>query len=113
VSRSDAELVRDALDHLRMLRHHVDRSDLSDETVADAVSLRLAAAIESLSTASEALRDRVFGDQWPIVWATRNRSALGYAHVDLAIIRATVEQDLPRLEMPSGQSWVALAARVR
>jgi predicted small metal-binding protein len=52
VTRSDRELVRDALEHIRMLHHHLERLDLADETVADAVSLRLAAAIESLSTAS-------------------------------------------------------------
>jgi uncharacterized protein with HEPN domain len=98
VSRSDAELVDDAREHLRTMRLHLHRSDMSDQTVADAVSLRLAAAIESLSTASQDLRDRVFGDQWPIVWATRNRIAHGYAFVDLAIIRATVEQDLPLFE---------------
>lgn len=32
------------------------------------------------------------------MWATRNRIAHGYAHVDLTIIRATVEQDLPGVE---------------
>ncbi len=98
MSRSDRELVADALEHLRMLHHHLDRADLADETVADAVSLRLAAAIESLSGASREVRDRVFGEQWSNVWATRNRIAHGYAHVDIAIIRATVELDLPGVE---------------
>ncbi len=98
MSRSDSELVSDALEHIRRLHEHLDRSDLADQTVADAVSLRLAAAIESLSSASQSLRDRVFGDQWPSVWATRNRIAHGYSYVDLAIIRATVEQDLPHVE---------------
>jgi uncharacterized protein with HEPN domain len=81
-----------------MLHHHLERSDLGDETVADAVSLRLAAAIESLAAASQDLRERVFGDSWPSVWATRNRIAHGYAHVDLAIIRLTIETDLPDVE---------------
>jgi uncharacterized protein with HEPN domain len=98
VSRSDTELVRDALEHLRVLHLHLERSDMSDQIVADAVSLRLAAAIEALSTASQPLRDRAFGDEWPIIWATRNRIAHGYAHIDLSIIRATVEQDLPQFE---------------
>jgi uncharacterized protein with HEPN domain len=98
MSRSDDELVGDALEHLRMLHHHLERADLADETVADAVSLRLAATIESLSAASPPLRDRVFGDQWSIVWATRNRIAHGYAHINLTIIRATIEQDLPHIE---------------
>ncbi|TAL45347.1 MAG: DUF86 domain-containing protein [Salinibacterium sp.] len=81
-----------------MLHSHLDRADMSDQVVADAVSLRLAAAIEAISTASLDLRDRVFGDQWPVVWATRNRIAHGYAFVDLNIIRATVEQDLPQFQ---------------
>ncbi len=29
---------------------------------------------------------------------TRNRIAHGYAHIDVRIIRATVDQDLPQLE---------------
>lgn len=98
MSRSDRELVGEALEHIRMLRQHLDRSDLGDETVADAVSLRLAAAIESPSTASQSLRDRVFGEGWPSVWATRNRIAHGYAHIGLAIIRSTIEKDLPEVE---------------
>jgi uncharacterized protein with HEPN domain len=98
MTRSDHELVGDALEHIRMLHHHLERLDLADETVADAVSLRLAAAIESLSTTSEGLRERVFGDEWAIVWATRNRIAHGYAHIDVRIVRATVDQDLPQLE---------------
>jgi signal transduction histidine kinase len=65
VSRTDAELVADALDHLRVLRNHLDQSSIDDQTIADAVSLRLAAAIESVSAASHDLRDRLFGDLWP------------------------------------------------
>jgi uncharacterized protein with HEPN domain len=98
VSRTDEELVLDALEHIRMLHLQLERSDLADHTVADAVSLRLAASIESISIASQSLRDRVFGDQWPIVWATRNRIARGYAYIDLAIIRTTIEKDLPDIE---------------
>jgi uncharacterized protein with HEPN domain len=98
VSRTDAELVSDALEHLRVLHRHLQQSAINEQTVADAVSLRLAAAIESMSVASQALRDRLFGDQWPIMWATRNRIAHGYAFIDLTIIRATVQQDLPAFE---------------
>ena len=98
MSRTDTEIIFDALEHLRVLHLHLERSNISDQTVADAVSLRLAAAIESMSMASQELRDRLFGDQWPIMWATRNRIAHGYAYIDLAIIRSTVEQDLPAFE---------------
>ena len=98
MTRSDGELIRDALDHFRVLHLHMNRADLADQTVADAVSLRLGSAIESLSACSPGVRDRVFGGEWAVAWATRNRIAHGYAYVDLDIIRATVEHDLPRIE---------------
>lgn len=98
MSRSDDELVHDALDHIDVLRRHLDRGDLADETVADAISLRLSAAIEAISETSIEFRDRNFGEDWKIIWATRNRIAHGYAYVDLAIIQDTVEQDLPDFE---------------
>jgi uncharacterized protein with HEPN domain len=98
VSRTDQELVREALEHLAVLRRHLERGDLADETVADAVSLRLAASIESLSRTSDRLRLRAFGTMWPAMWATRNRIAHGYAHIALEIIEQTVSLDLPALE---------------
>ncbi len=52
MSRTDEELIRDALDHIEALKRHLTRGDLDDETVADAVSLRLAAAIEAVAEAS-------------------------------------------------------------
>ncbi|WP_448003080.1 HepT-like ribonuclease domain-containing protein [Agromyces bauzanensis] len=81
-----------------MLKRHLLRADLSDETVVDAVSLRLAAAIEAVSEASADFRRRTFGDDWKIIWATRNRIAHGYAYIDLGIIRDTVDHDLPEFE---------------
>jgi len=41
MSRSDDELIAESLDHLAALRRHMDRGDLNDETVVDAVALRL------------------------------------------------------------------------
>jgi uncharacterized protein with HEPN domain len=94
VSRSDEELVADALTHLAVLRLHLTRGDLDDQTIADAVSLRLAASIESIARSSEALRARAFGDDWSLIWATRNRIAHGYAFIDMSIVAATVADDL-------------------
>lgn len=109
MSRSDEEHVRDALDHLTVLSRHVRRGDLADETIADAVSLRLAAAIEAVSATSSEYRERVFGDEWRIIWATRNRIAHGYAYIDLTLIRSTVEQDLPAFESKLRSSLGAAA----
>ena len=98
MSRSDRELLEDAAAHLLILRGHLDARGLDDQTVADAVSLRLAAAIESLAQCSDDVRNRLFGDDWPLMWATRNRIAHGYAFIDLSIIQTTVEEDLPEIE---------------
>lgn len=98
MTRTDAELLSDALDHLRILHQHLERADLADQTVADAVSLRLASAIESMAACSSAVRDRVFGEDWSAARSTRNRIAHGYAYIDLTVIRTTVEQDLPAIE---------------
>ena len=98
MSRSDRELLEDAAAHLLILRGHLDARGLDDQTVADAVSLRLAAAIESLAQCSDDVRNRLFGDDWPLMWATRNRIAHGYAFIDFSIIEATVEEDLPEIE---------------
>lgn len=80
------------------IHRHLARGDLADDTVADAVALRLSAAIEAIRTPEGALEARLFGEEWTIIWATRNRIAHGYAFIDLAIIRATVENDLPSFE---------------
>ena len=96
--RSDGELVSDALMHISVLRKHLARGDLEDQTVADAVTLRLAAAIEALANCSDELRIRAFGEDWPLIWATRNRIAHGYAYIDMSIVTATVVHDLPWLE---------------
>ena len=74
------------------------RGDLADETVADAVSLRLAAAIEAVASTSGGFRQQTFGDDWKVIWATRNRIAHGYAYIDLVLIRNTIEHDLPTFE---------------
>ena len=59
---------------------------------------RLAAAIEAVAATSATFREEVFGPQWKIIWATRNRIAHGYAFIDLNVIRNTVEHDLPEFE---------------
>jgi uncharacterized protein with HEPN domain len=98
VSRTDRQLLADALEHLAVLRRHQARADLDDETVADAVSLRLAAAIEAVAGIDRERREQAFGEHWALIWATRNRIAHGYAFIDRAMITATVKNDLPDFE---------------
>lgn len=108
MSRSDEELVADALHHLAILRKHMDRSELSDQLVADAVSLRLAAAIEALGRGSEAVQVGLFGEEWSSMWATRNRIAHGYIFIDLSVITSTIDKDVPQFETRL-EEWLASA----
>ena len=98
MSRTDREVTQDALNHLAVLRAHLSRGDLDDQTIADAVSLRLAAALEALAQGTDGLRERLFLGEWHIAWATRNRIAHSYIQIDHGIISATVADDLPALE---------------
>lgn len=108
MSRSDEELVADALHHLAILRKHMDHSELSDQLVADAVSLRLAAAIEALAQGSEAVQAGLFGPDWADMWATRNRIAHGYIFIDFSIVTATIDKDVPQFQTRL-EEWLASA----
>ncbi|MGB3730369.1 DUF86 domain-containing protein [Microbacterium sp.] len=98
MSRTIDELVREALSHLEAVHRHLARGSVEDETVADAVSLRIAAMIETLHRGAPDLTDGFFGDEWAVIWGMRNRIAHGYAWVDIETVRATVEEDLPGVE---------------
>jgi uncharacterized protein with HEPN domain len=98
VTRTDLELVTDALDHLDHLHRHLAGQDIRQETVADAVAMRLSAAIEALAKLPKATLTETFGDDWDLMWATRNRIAHSYVFIDYDIIRATVCEDLPGVE---------------
>jgi uncharacterized protein with HEPN domain len=98
VSRSAEDRLADARDHLRRLRQHAARGDLADDTILDAVCMRLSAAIECVAGIDENVRTQAFGTSWPAVWAVRNRITHGYAHLDRKIILATVNNDLPDFE---------------
>lgn len=98
MSRSDEELVKDALDHIEILKSHLTRSDLEQLIIADAVNMRLSAAIESLSQTTPEFRAEYFAEDWKLMKATRNRISHGYSFVDQSIIQQTIVNRLPGLE---------------
>lgn len=110
MTHSDIEHVRYARQHIAKLREHLTRGDLADETIFDAVCMRLSAAIESVASISEASRAREFGDSWPAIWSVRNRIAHGYIYVDDQIVHATVNEDLPEFEAALRRLEMVLAA---
>ena len=98
MSRTDEELIRDALDHIDILNHHLTLGTMAEPIIADAVCMRLAASIESLSQTSSEFRENLFVEEWRLMKATRNLISHGYSFVDPMVIRDTVEKDLPGVE---------------
>ncbi len=97
MSRSDRDIILEALDHLTIMNEHRQRGSLDDLVILDAVCLRLASAIESLSRLPEGRRHDLFGNEWHVIWATRNRIAHAYVRVDASIIAATLDHNVPHL----------------
>ena len=94
MSRSTQELLREALVHLEMAGNYAEGEGL-EQLVIDAICMRLSAGIEVLARLDPGVRTRLFGDNWQLMWAMRNRIAHGYVTVNSEIVRRTIEIDLP------------------
>jgi len=71
--------------------------DLDDQVVIDAICMRLSAGVETLAALEPDFRNKLFGDDWPLMWGMRNRIAHGYMLVSPAIVRQTLHHDLPAI----------------
>ena len=80
------------------IRSHLQRGDLSDGLIFDAVRIRLL----EIGEAVKALPDNLLATQPSIPWRqiTRMRDHLAHRYFDTAhaILQATVDEDLPHLE---------------
>ena len=80
------------------IRSHLQRGDLSDGLVFDAVRIRLL----EIGEAVKALPVEVLGSQPDIPWTQiarmRDHLAHRYFDTDHAVLQATVDNDLPELE---------------
>lgn len=80
------------------IRSHLQRGDLSDGLIFDAMRIRLL----EIGEAVKALPDDLLATQPSIPWRqiTRMRNHLAHRYFDTAhaILQATVEEDLPNLE---------------
>jgi uncharacterized protein with HEPN domain len=97
MSRTERELMEEALEHLEILSSHLQRGGMDDPLIVDAVCMRLSAAIAALANLPEARRMSLFGADWHAMWSTRNHIAHAYEFVDMNIIKATVERRVPPL----------------
>lgn len=90
------EVLRDALAHLRKIEVYAE-GDLEDQVVVDAICMRLSAGIEVLARLDQDALERLLGGAWPDMWGMRTRIAHGYLLVNTAIVRQTVQDDVPQM----------------
>ena len=88
------QVLEEAMAHFEVVADY-GLGDLSDQKTIDAICMRLSAGIEALSGLSAADREVLFGEVWSQMWGMRNRIAHGYLLVEPAIVRSTVDRDLP------------------
>ena len=92
--RQPKQVLHEAMVHFEIVAD-CGSGDLSDQKTIDAICMRLSAGIEALSGLSADDREALFGDVWSQMWGMRNRIAHGYLLVEPAIVRSTVDRDLP------------------
>jgi uncharacterized protein with HEPN domain len=80
------------------IRSHLQRGDLSDGLVFDAVRIRLLEIGEAVKALPAELLDTQPGIPWRQVAGMRDHLAHRYFDTAHAILRATVDDDLPELE---------------
>ncbi len=98
MTRGDRERLADVLEAIAAIRSHLERGDLSDGLVFDAVRLRLIEVGEAVKGLTPALTEAEPDVPWGDAVGMRDWLAHHYFDTSHAIIQATVEEDLPRLE---------------
>lgn len=97
MTRRDEQRLDDILAAARAIAAHRRRGGLDDGLVFDAVRVRLIEIGEAVKSIDPALLNREPNVPWIDVAAMRNHLAHRYFDTAHAIVRATVEQDLPPL----------------
>jgi uncharacterized protein with HEPN domain len=94
VSRTDDELLAEALVHFDAATEYAEVTDRDPRMILDAMSMRLFAGLETLTRLSEGVADRLFPDEWSDMRGLRHRIAHGYGAISLTRVRETVATDL-------------------
>jgi len=98
VTRRDRDRLNDVLVAIAAIREHVQRGDLSDGLVFDAVRVRLIEIGEAVKGISDRTLDTESDIPWAEIAGMRDRLAHHYFDTSHSILQATVAEDLPELE---------------
>ena len=80
------------------IRSHLERGDLSDGLVLDAVRIRLLEIGEAVKALPAELLSSQPGIPWSQIARMRDHLAHRYFDTNHAVLRATIDNDLPELE---------------
>jgi uncharacterized protein with HEPN domain len=97
VTRRDRQRLNDILAAVAAIQGHLERGDLEDGLVFDAVRVRLIEIGEAVKALSGELLAAETGLPWAQIAVMRDRLAHRYFDTSHAIVRATVSEDLPDL----------------
>ena len=98
MSRHDRQRLEDVRAEIDAIHGHLQRGDLSDGLVFDAVRVRLIEIGEAVKSLPADLLNREPGIPWQEIAGMRDRHAHRYFDTSHAILQATVDNDVPELE---------------
>ena len=98
MSRRERQLLDDVKVAAQTIRAHLQRGDLHDGLVFDAVRVRLIEIGEAVKGLSAELLASEPAIPWAEVAGMRDRLAHRYFDTSHAIVQATIDHDLPELE---------------
>jgi uncharacterized protein with HEPN domain len=98
VSRRERQRLEDILVAIAVIRSHLERGDLHDGLVFDAVRVRLIEIGEAVKALPPELLAHEPALPWAQIASMQDRLAHRYFDVSHAILAATVDDDLPVLE---------------
>jgi len=98
LSRHDSQRLTDISAAIIAIGAHLQRGELSDSLIFDAVRVRLIEIGEAVKSIGSDLLDTEPGIPWAQIAAMRDRLAHRYFDTSHTIIAATIADDLPELE---------------
>lgn len=99
MSRDHGERLQDILDAIAAIRGHLERGDLSDGLIYDAVRVRLIEIGEAVTGIPEEALATEPGLPWGAIARMRDRLAHHYFDTDHSHVAGTVAHDLGPLEL--------------
>lgn len=99
MSRTDDEWLVDILEAIDAIRNYVEQGDLSDGLVFDGVRMRLIEIGEAVKRVSPTTLAAEPELPWQDIAGMRDLLAHRYFDTSHAIVQATIDNDLPELEV--------------